>query len=186
MHRMRHGVALVIVAALAAFTLGALRPPEQVVVAMPVTTTTTTTTVLPTTTTTTTGGVDREAEIEEILRDFYFGWFDGIYRQDVDTLDRVAGSTEVFESGVAAFGKPKYTAQPTREAVGVKVKNVLLDRPDCLVVSADIDFRSFIDIDRVMPAVDVFFRVGDRWGRAVSYQYEKEMWQFACDFMPRR
>ncbi|MEX2653986.1 MAG: hypothetical protein WD532_03045 [Acidimicrobiia bacterium] len=184
---MRHGVALVIVAALAAFTLGALRPPEQVVVAMPVTTTTTVvpTTVLPTTTTTSVV-VDREIEIEEILRDFYFGWFDGIYRQNVDTLDRVAGSTEVFESGVAAFGKPKYTAAPTREAVGVEVKNVLLDRPDCLVVSADIDFRSFIDIDRVMPAVDVFFRVGDGWGRAVSYQYEKEMWQFACDYMPRR
>ncbi|MEX1044398.1 MAG: hypothetical protein WD020_07135 [Acidimicrobiia bacterium] len=182
---MRHGVALVIVAALAAFTLGALRPPEQVVVAMPVTTTVVPTTVLPTTTTTSVV-VDRETEIEEILRDFYFGWFDGIYREDVATLDRVAGSKEVFESGVAAFGKPKFTTEPTRDAVGVKVKNVLLDRPDCLVVSADIDFQSFIDIDRVMPAVDVFFRVGDGWGRAISYQYEKEMWQFACDYMQRR
>lgn len=187
MHRMRHGVALIIVAALAAFTLLAMRPPEQVVVAMPVTTTTTmvvtTTTVQATTTTTV---VDREAEIEEILRDFYFGWFDGIYREDVDTLDRIAGSEDVFEQGVAAFGKPKFTTAPTRDAVGVEVKNVLLDRPDCLVVSADIDFRSFIDIDRVMPAVDVFFRVGDGWGRAISYEYEKEMWLVACDYMQRR
>jgi hypothetical protein len=68
----------------------------------------------------------------------------------------------------------------------VEIKNVLLDRPDCLVVSADIDFRSFIDTEEVMPAVDVFFRVGDGWGRAVSYKYEKEMWQVACDYMQRR
>ena len=54
MNRTRQGVALVIVAALAAFTILAMRPPEQVVVAMAATTTTlaptTTTTVAPTST----------------------------------------------------------------------------------------------------------------------------------------
>jgi hypothetical protein len=63
---------------------------------------------------------------------------------------------------------------------------VLLDRPDCLVISADIDFRSFVDFDEVMEAVDVFFRVGDGWGRAVSYKYEQELWQVECDHMQRR
>jgi hypothetical protein len=186
---MRHGVALAIVAALAVLTLIALQPPERVVVAMPPPTTTTTasaptaTTAPPTTTTTV---LDRRAEIAEIVRDFYFGWFDGIYREDVDTLDRVAGTNSVYEQGVAAFGKVAFTAAPTRDAVGVDVKTVLLDRPDCLVVSADIDFRSFVATDEVMPAVDVFFRVGEGWGRAVSYRYEQELWMVACDHMQRR
>jgi len=188
MNRTRHGVALTLVAALAAFTVLALRPPEQAVVAMAPTTATTT---VPSTTTTTppattTTVVDRESEIAEMLRDFYFGWFDGIYRQDTDTLDRIAGSDAVFERGVAAFGEVAFTAAPRREAVGVDVKTVLLDRPDCLVVSADIDFRSFVATDEVMPAVDVFFRVGDGWGRAVSYLYEQELWLVACDHMQRR
>lgn len=188
MNRTRHGVALALVAALAALTVASLRAPAPRAVAIPVTTTsvvaaTTSTTIPPTTTTTL---VDRIAEIEEILTDFYFGWFDGIYRRDVETLDRISGSNAVFESGVNAFGNIDYTAEPTRAAVGVDVKRVLLDRPDCLVVSADIDFRSFVDTDEVMPAVDVFFRVGDGWGRAISYLYEKEMWLFSCDTMQRR
>jgi hypothetical protein len=187
MNRTRHGVALVIVAALAAFTILAIRPPEQVVVAMAPTTTaaapTITTTIPPTTTTTV---IDRRSEIEGIVADFYFAWFDGIYRRDPETLDRAAGSNAVLEQGIAAFETLEFTAPPTRDALGVKLKNVLLDRPDCLVISADIDFRSFVDFDEVMEAVDVFFRVGDGWGRAVSFKYEQELWQVACDHMQRR
>lgn len=190
MNRTRHGVALVIVAALAAFTLLALRPPEQAVVALPpaevVQTIPTTTTTAAATTTTTTAPVDRNAEIEEILRDFYYGWFDGLYRHDVDTIDRIAGSDAVLEQGIRGFGRLEFTEVPTRDAVGVDVKNVLLDRADCLVVSADIDFRSFVATDEVMAAVDVYFRVGDGWGRAISYKYEQELWLVACDHMSRR
>ena len=187
MNRTRHGVALVIVAALAVFTILALHPPEQMVVAMAPTTTTlpaTVTTTAPPRTTTTV--IDRWTEIEAIVSDFYFAWFDGIYRQDRETLDGAAGSNAVLERGIAAFQTLEFTAPPTRDALGVKLRNVLLDRADCLVISADIDFRSFVDTDEVMRAVDVFFRVGDGWGRAVSYKYEQELWQVACDHMQRR
>jgi hypothetical protein len=187
MNRTRQGVALVIVAALAAFTILAMRPPEQVVVAMAPTTTvplTVATTASPTTTSTTI--TDRWSEIERIVADFYFAWFDGIYRQDPETLDRAAGSDAVLEQGIAAFETLEFTAPPTREALHVELKNVLLDRPDCLVISADVDFRSFVDFDEVMEAVDVFFPLGGGWGRAVSYKYEQELWQVACDHMQRR
>ncbi|MEX2425002.1 MAG: hypothetical protein WD990_13585 [Acidimicrobiia bacterium] len=188
MNRTRHGVALVIVAALAVFTILAIRPPEQVVVAMASTTTTApaTTSTTPPPRTTSTTQVDRWSEIEGIVADFYFAWFDGIHRQDPETLDRAAGSDAVLEQGIAAFETLQFTATPTRDTLGVELKNVLLDRPDCLVISADVDFRAFVDIDEVMEAVDVFFRVGDGWGRAVSYKYEQELWQVACDHMQRR
>ena len=191
MNRTRHGVAIVIVVALAAFTLLALRPPEQAVEALPraevverISTTTTTTAAV--TTITTAAPVDRPAEVEEILRDFYYGWFDGLYRHDIDTIDRIAGSQAVLEQGIRGFGRLEFTAVPSRDAIGVDVKNVLLDRADCLVVSADIDFRSFVATEEVMAAVDVFFRVGDGWGRAISYKYEQELWLVACDHMSRR
>ena len=187
MNRTRQGVALVIVVALAAFTVVATRPPEQVVVVMAATTTTVTSTTTTTVrSTTTTIVLDRRSEIEAIVADFYFAWFDGIYRQDFEALDRAAGSNAVLERGIAAFETLEFTAPPTRDDLGVELKNVLLDRPDCLVISADVDFRSFVDIDEVMEAVDVFFRVGDGWGRAVSYKYEQELWQVACDHMQRR
>lgn len=183
----RHGVALVIVAALAAFTISALRPPPPVVVAAPVTTVpVSTTTSMVETPSTTTTVVDRLAEIEEIVRTYYFGWFDGLYREDISAIDRVAGTEAVVEQGRQAMGRLAFTAAPTPEAIGVDIKNVLLDRADCLVVSADIDFRSFTEVENVMPAVDVYFRVGDGWGRAVSYLYERELWQVDCDHMARR
>lgn len=191
MNRTRQGVAFLIVAALAVFTLLAWRPTDHSVAAAPPATTTTTAAASTTTTAAATTSsaalpVDRDSEIVEILTDFYFGWFDGIHREDVATLDRVAGSDTVLEQGIEAFGNVAFTAAPTRDDLGVVVKHVLLDRPDCLVVSADIDFRAFVATDEVMPAVDVFFRVGDGWGRAESYKYEKEMWEFTCDHMPRR
>lgn len=188
MNRTRHGVAFVVVVALTAFTVAALQPPERVVVAMPATTTSTTvgatTTTAPPSTTTTV--IDREAEITEIVGDFYFAWFDGVYREDAGEIDRIAGSESVLEQGLRAFGRLAFTGPPSRDAVGVELRNVLLDRPDCLVVSAGIDVRTFIDTDEVMDAVDVFFRVGDQWGRAESFLYEQELWQVTCDYMQRR
>lgn len=187
MNRTRHGVALVIVVGLAALTVAALQPPERVVLAMPATTTSTTvatTTTAPPSTTTTV--IDREAQITEIVGDFYFAWFDGVYREDAEEIDRIAGSESVLEQGLRAFGRLAFTGPPSRDAVGVELRNVLLDRPDCLVVSAGIDVRTFIDTDEVMDAVDVFFRVGDRWGRAESFLYEQELWQVTCDHMQRR
>ncbi|MFP5333378.1 MAG: hypothetical protein ACLGHX_13590 [Acidimicrobiia bacterium] len=187
MDRRRHGVAAVLVAGLAAFTLVALRPPQPAVVAAPATTLPVTTIVpVAAVSSTTTTVVDRLAEIEEIVRTYYFGWFDGLYREDITAIDRVAGTEAVLEQGRQAMGKLAFTAAPTPEAIGVEIKKVLLDRPDCLVVSADIDFRSFTEVERIMPAVDVYFRVGDGWGRAVSYLYERELWQVDCDHMARR
>ena len=188
MNRTRHEVALVIVVALAAFTALALRPPEQAVVALPATTTTTaevvTTTTLPPTTTTTV--VDRHTEVEGIVAELYFHWFDGLYRRDLETIDRVAGVNRIFEWAEEAFDRVVFTEAPTRQALGVDLKRILLDRPDCLVVSAAIDFRSFVDVENVMDTVDVLFPVGDHWGFAKFYKYEREMWQADCDHLQRR
>ncbi|MDX1449725.1 MAG: hypothetical protein R3246_11765, partial [Acidimicrobiia bacterium] len=184
-----HAVALIIVAALAAFTVSALRPPSRAVVAAPQITTppTTATSSVAAPPSTSTTVADRVAEIEAIVRTYYFGWFDGLYRNDIDAIDRVAGTEAVLEQGRRAMGRLEFTAAPTPEAIGVRIKKVLLDRPDCLVGSADIDFRSFVSgVEDVMPAVDVYFRVGDGWGRANSYLYEREMWQVDCDYLARR
>jgi hypothetical protein len=189
MNRTRHGVALSIVIALAAMAVVSLRPTEQAVVALPPPTTTTTTSVVTTTTvpaTTTTTVLDRTAEVEEIVRDLYFRWFDGVYREDMATIDAIAGTTQVLGWAERAFGKLAFLSEPKRDEILVDVKNILLDRPDCLVVSVDVDYRTFFGVDEPHSTVDVYFRVGDGWGFAVKYKYEREMWQVDCDLMRRR
>ncbi len=54
-----------------------------------------TATTTPETTTTTEEGVDiieTVAEAEEVLRNFWFGWFEGIYNQDEDRIKEVVAS----------------------------------------------------------------------------------------------
>lgn len=190
MTRTRQGVALATVAALAAITIVAVRPTEPAVVALPPPPTTTTTATVVTTTSapapTTTVVVDRVAEVSEIVGDLYFAWFDGVYRQDMETIETIAGVDAILEWADKAFGSLAFTGEPRRDAITVEVKNILLDRPDCLVVSADVDYRSFFATDEVHSTVDVYFRVGDGWGFAVKYKYERELWQVDCDYMQRR
>lgn len=192
MNRTRHGVALSIVVVLTAISVVSLRPTDQAVVAMPPPATTTNTSVVTTTTVpaavpvTTTTVLDREAEVEEIVRDLYFRWFDGVYREDMATIDAIAGTTQVLGWAEQAFGKLAFLSEPKHDEILVDVKNILLDRPDCLVVSADVDYRTFFGVDEPHSTVDVYFRVGDGWGFAVKYKYEREMWQVDCDLMRRR
>ncbi len=195
MNRWRHGVALTIVAALAVVTLLALRPPVPAVEALapttttpadPVTTAAPVTTVATVATTTTTVAVDREVEAGRIVHDFYYRWFSAIHRRDLSVVDPVAGTEAVLEMAEKAFDTVQLLAAPTAEAIVVDVRRILLDRPDCLVVSADVDYRQILAVDDPIHFVGVFFRVGDGWGLAVRYQYEREMWLSVCDHMQRR
>lgn len=136
--------------------------------------------------TTSTTAPDRVSQVEDIMRDLYFGWFDGLYRKDMDTIDAVAGTEAVLGWAERAFDTVRFRQPPTRDAIGIEVKRILLDRPDCLVVSADVDYRAIVDTDTISTTVDVYFRVGDGWGFATKYKYERELWLVDCDFMERR
>src|SRR3990172_3431376 len=83
-----------------------------------------TTTVLATTSSTT--EEQRIAEVEEILRDLWFGWFDAIYRKDADALWEVVATTTQYESGIAAMDSLEFTAPPSRGAIEVDVTEILL------------------------------------------------------------
>jgi len=124
-------------------------------------------------------------DLETMIGDMYFAWFDGVYRRDMATIETVAGADTVIRWAESAFDSLEFTAAPTRDAISVTVKRVLLDRSDCLVVSADVDFRSFIDAD-IHSTVDVYFPVGSGWGFASKYLYERELWLVDCDHLARR
>lgn len=181
----RRALALAIPVTLAIVTAGALRRPEPVAEPGAPTTVSAprpTTTIPPSTTSTT----EPERDLEVMIGDMYFAWFDGVYRRDPAVIEPVAGVDAILDQwAVTAFDVVEFTAPPTRDAIGVTVKKVLLDRPDCLVVSADIDFSAFVD-GGTTSTVDVYFPVGDGWGFASKYLYEKELWLADCDYLARR
>jgi hypothetical protein len=161
---------------------------------VPTTTTiviTTTTTSAPTTTTSaastsTTTPDQRLAEVETILQELWFGWFDAIYRKDADALWEVVATTPRREDGLRAMEALDFIAPPAADAVTVVTSEILLDRPDCLVVDHAIDLSPLFGPDSVAETVSVLWsdsRYG--WRFATNWENANDLWLIDCDSMER-
>jgi Flp pilus assembly protein CpaB len=196
MHRLRLAIAIGIVGILGLVAVLAWpRGDDQDGGAVgPVTTTTTTaptTSTIPASTTTTTEPTTttlseeaRKAEVEAILQDLWFGWFDAIYRKDPDALWEVVATSAKHAEGVAAMEIADF-GEPTPEGVRVEVLEILLDRGDCLVVHDRVSVGGFTT-EGSSEAVDVLWpdeRYG--WRRATSWANPNDLWLGDCDDLVR-
>ncbi len=127
------------------------------------------------------------AEVEGILRGLWFGWFDAIYRKDPDALWEVVATEKLYEAGVAAMDREGlFTEAPTREGTVVEVLEVLLDRPDCLVVWNRVDVSVYRGAGAVSSSVDVLWpdpRYG--WRQATAWSGPGDLWINDCDLVTR-
>ena len=152
--------------------------------------TTTTTTTIPTTassatTTLTTTADQRLAEVEAILQELWFGWFDAIYRKDADALWEVVATTRGYESGLTAMESMEFLAQPTFQEVRVTTVEILLNREDCLVVENAVDLTGILGIVGD-PTVNVLWpdpRYG--WRFATDWSNSSDRWLDDCDVVAR-
>jgi hypothetical protein len=145
---------------------------------------TTTTTVEPTTSTTT--AAQRLAEVIEIARQQWFGYFDAIYRKDEVALWKVVATKGLYEDGL--FGMQSeasgvvFTAAPTLDGVVISSLEILLDRPDCLVVFQTVDLSAFRPPGTTGETVSVYWsdpRYG--WRKATAWLYPRDLWLSDCD-----
>ena len=195
--RLRQGFAAGIVVVLAVVAVVAFvrdGDPAPAVTAAVSSTTTTTTTTSTTSTTTTVVGVspssmagDRVAEVEAILQDLWFRWFDAIYRKDADALWGVVATQELYDAGLTAMETMTFTVDPVREATVVDVREILLDRPDCLVVWHDLDITDYRGSDATADAVVVLWP-SDRFGWRLMRNWKNpdDLWINDCDLVTRR
>jgi hypothetical protein len=161
--------------------------PTTTVVASPTTTTEqASTTLLVTTTvdagtTSTTTAEQREAEVEQILTDLWFGWFDAIYRKDADALWDVVATTPYHEAGVRAMDQLDFDDEPSADALDLTITGILLDRDDCLVVENTVSLP-FLQSDPTESGVEVLWpgASGD-WRFASSWVHAKDLWLADCD-----
>ncbi|MGA7282898.1 MAG: hypothetical protein WBZ40_14105, partial [Acidimicrobiia bacterium] len=82
---------------------------------------TTTTILLSTTTTSNTSSdthvVETVAEAESILRDIWFGWFEGIYNQDEERIKEVVGTQALLDAAREAFDTTAWQRPPSQAGV---------------------------------------------------------------------
>jgi hypothetical protein len=136
-------------------------------------------------TTSTTTEEQRLAEVEQILTDLWFGWFDAIYRKDADALWNVVATTTFHGAGVQAMDILEFDEAPTREVIEVDVDAILLDREDCLVAFSSAS-APFLANDPTNSTVKVMWPdTSGHWRFASSWQHSGDLWQADCDEVER-
>ena len=150
--------------------------------------TTTTTSTVPVTnkdagTTTTTGlvgprVVETVEEAEAILRELWFGWFEGIYHQDEDRIREVVGADRHVDAARNQFGVMEFSDEPTPEGLIFSEIEILRSDEECLVLwsSAIIEFRN-----AESEGVDVMRRRDNTWVLLSSWVHREDLWDQDCD-----
>ncbi len=188
------GIGLVVVLAVVVFLVsqgGTQEPAGAPSIVVPTTPTTKPTTSLTTSSTepatpSTTTLEQREAEVAAILQDLWFGWFDAIYQKDPDALWEVVATEEKHRAGVEAMNSDFFLSAPTVEGLGVELRQILLDRTDCLVTYASLDATQFRGTSATTTRVDVMWPAIDgSWRLATAWDAPGGSWILDCDVRNR-
>lgn len=149
------------------------------------TTDTPTVTTVPVTTsavvTATTTLEQREAEVEAILKELYFGWLDAIDRNDEEAVRDAVATEKYLEAFRAAMKDLDFVVTPTSDRIVITDVEILLDRVDCLVVFATVDLSGLLGSDVSVTNVNVLWPGNGGWRFATNWKYPTDLWQQDCD-----
>lgn len=133
--------------------------------------------------TSTTTEAQRLVEVELILQELWFGWFDAIYRKDPDALWKVVATTRFHDAGVAAMDTLEFQSAPIIDGVHIELREILLDESHCLVTYETVS-ASFVN--GTSTSVSVMWpdqRYGMRF--ATAWEQPGDMWRPDCDNIER-
>jgi hypothetical protein len=121
-------------------------------------------------------------EAEAVLRQLWFGWFEGIYNQDEERIREVVGSQPMLDSARGAFGSLGFTAVPSNAGVAFEEIDVLLSTEDCLVIWSRSHAQFLEDLEGApREGVDVLRWSVGRWLMVSSWQYQDDLWEADCE-----
>ena len=149
-----------------------------------ITTALTTTTALGTTTSTIDDShvVETVEEAEEILRELWFGWFEGIYNQDEERIREVVANPDLISSAVSQFGVMEFDQQPTSDSILISEVELLRSDSGCLGVwaVASGEFRQ-----GSIEGVHVFRWDSATWLLINTWPLRDDLWEADCDVVLR-
>ncbi len=144
-----------------------------------------TTTLASTTTTTSPSNgpdvIETTAEAEQVLRELWFGWFEGIYNQDEDRIKEVVASQSQLDAAIAQFGVATFVAAPTPEGVELSGTEILRSDSNCLTVISTIDVSEFRGEGARSRSVEVLRQVNAEWRFTASWTHAEDLWEQDCD-----
>lgn len=121
-------------------------------------------------------------EAEAILRQLWFGWFEGIYNQDEDRIREVVGSQVLLDSAREAFSTMTFYSTPSTAAFLFQEMEILLASEECLVLWSRSD-ATFLENPEgaLREGVDVLRWSGNGWVLVSSWQLKGDLWEADCE-----
>jgi hypothetical protein len=121
--------------------------------------------------------VETVEEAEAILREHYYKWFLGIYRQDRSLIESTVILDSQVEAAANQFGVMDFSEEPTTESFQISETEILESTEECLVVFASItaSFRP-----GSTEGVVVFRDVDSDWKLLSSWQSPDDLWEQDC------
>lgn len=122
--------------------------------------------------------VETVGEAEAILRELWFGWFEGIYNQDEDRIREVVGTQAMLDNARSAFGQMQFSSTPSVEGIQLTSAELLRADEDCLALWSGIgaSFR-----DGSSEGAQVARWDGSKWLLVSVWRNRNDLWGADCD-----
>jgi hypothetical protein len=118
-------------------------------------------------------------EAEAILRELWFGWFEGIYNQDEDRIKEVVGTQAMLDAARAQFGVMEFGAHPAPSHLEYADSEILRADQECLVVWTDTVVSGFTTARTA--DVHVMRYSDGGWKLASLWQQKNDLWDTDCE-----
>lgn len=155
------------------------------------TTTSVVTTTVPGPTTTTTGTsttaanevevVETVEEAEAILRELWFGWFEGIYNEDEDRIREVVVLEETVEQARESFGVMDFSTRPEQSALVLSETELLRSDSECIAIWAHMDVEAFRPDAVGTAGVNILRKVAGTWKLLSVWPNRGDLWEADCE-----
>jgi hypothetical protein len=154
------------------------------------TTTTSTSTSAPADTTTTTAAttsttagpddhvVETVEEAEAILRELWFGWFEGIYNEDEDRIREVVATEHQIDLARDQFGVMEFDRRPGPSDISYSDTEILRSSDTCTAVWTTATFSGFTEGS----STDVhILRWANGWRFFSLWAFPEDLWEADCE-----
>jgi hypothetical protein len=146
----------------------------------PNSTTTTSTTVATSSTTSVLDDhvVETVEEAEEILRELWFGWFEGIHNQDEERIREVVATEHQLELALEQFETMTFDRPPDPADISYADTEILRSSNDCTAIWTTATFSGFTEGS----STDVHvLRWSDGWRFFSLWAFKKDLWEADCE-----
>ena len=124
--------------------------------------------------------VETVEQAEAILRELWFGWFEGIYNEDEDRIREVVVLEETVEQAVANFGNADFSRAPNPADISFTGTEILRADEQCLAVWTVLNVEGFVE-SRNSDGVEILRWTTDGWKSLTTWQNKDDLWEADCD-----